>query len=149
MERILATIDRARGDGARLLAGGTRVQGELAAGWFVAPTAFGEVDHDSDLARNEVFGPVQAIVRFRSEDEVLAWANDSPYGLGAYLYTHDLGRIQRFARHLQSGTVAVNGMGRISPATPFGGYKQSGFGREGGRAGIEEMVRRKTVFVAP
>jgi aldehyde dehydrogenase (NAD+) len=107
------------------------------------------VDHDSDLARNEVFGPVQAILRFSSDDEVLDQANDSPFGLGAYLHTRDLGRIQRFIRGLESGTVAVNGMGRISPATPFGGYKQSGFGREGGRAGIEEMVRRKTVFVAP
>jgi aldehyde dehydrogenase (NAD+) len=149
MERILATIERAKSDGATLLAGGERLAGELAGGWFIAPTVFGEVDHHSDLARNEVFGPVQAIVRFSSEDEVLAQVNDSPYGLGAYLHTRDLRRIQRFVRDIESGTVAVNGMGRISPATPFGGYKQSGFGREGGRAGIEEMVRRKTVFVAP
>ena len=149
MERILATIDRARADGADLLAGGQRLDGELAAGWFVAPTVFGGVDHGSDLARNEVFGPVQAVLRFSSEDEALSLANDSPYGLGAYLHTHDLRRIQRFVREIDAGTVAVNGMGRISPATPFGGYKQSGFGREGGRAGIEEMVRRKTVSVAP
>ncbi len=115
----------------------------------MAPTVFGEVDHGSDLARNEVFGPVQAVLRFSSDDEALALANDSPYGLGAYLHTHDLRRIQRFVREIDAGTVAVNGMGRISPATPFGGYKQSGFGREGGRAGIEEMVRRKTVSVAP
>jgi acyl-CoA reductase-like NAD-dependent aldehyde dehydrogenase len=149
VERILATIDRARADGADLLAGGRRLDGELAAGWFVAPTVFGGVDHGSDLARNEVFGPVQAVLRFSSDDEALSLANDSPYGLGAYLHTHDLRRIQRFVREIDAGTVAVNGMGRISPATPFGGYKQSGFGREGGRAGIEEMVRRKTVFVAP
>jgi aldehyde dehydrogenase (NAD+) len=110
---------------------------------------FGEVDHDSDLARNEVFGPVQAVLRFTTEDEVLAKANDSAFGLGAYLHTSDNRRVQRFARELESGTVVVNGMGGISPATPFGGYKQSGFGREGGRAGIEEMVRRKTVFVSP
>jgi aldehyde dehydrogenase (NAD+) len=149
MERILGRIDQARSDGATLLTGGGRLGGELAAGWFVAPTAFGDVDHDSDLARNEVFGPVQAILRFRSDGEVLERANDSPFGLGAYLHTRDLGRIQRFIGGLESGTVVVNGMGRISPATPFGGYKQSGFGREGGRAGIEEMVQRKTVFVAP
>ncbi len=148
MERILGVIDRAKADGATLLAGGGRMGGDLAAGWFVAPTVFGEVDHDSDLARNEVFGPVQAIVRFASEDEVLAKANDSPFGLGAYLHTRDNRRIQRFVRELESGTVVVNGMGGISPATPFGGYKQSGFGREGGRSGIEEMVRRKTVFVS-
>ena len=149
MERILATVGRARSDGAELLAGGGRLGGELAAGWFVEPTVFGEVDHHSDLARNEVFGPVQAILRFRSDDEVLERANDSPFGLAAYLHTADLGRIQRFTRELAAGTVAVNGMGRVSPATPFGGVKQSGFGREGGRAGLEEMVRRKTVFIAP
>jgi aldehyde dehydrogenase (NAD+) len=149
MERILGRIERARSDGATLLAGGTRLGGELADGWFVAPTAFGDVDHQSDLARQEVFGPVQAILRFRTDDEVLERANDSPFGLGAYLHTRDLGRIQRFVRELEAGTVAVNGMGGMSPATPFGGYKQSGYGREGGRAGIEEMVRSKTVFVAP
>jgi len=149
MGRILGVIDRAKGDGAELLAGGARLGGDLADGWFVEPTVFGEVDHDSDLARNEVFGPVQAVLRFTTEDEVLAKANDSAFGLGAYLHTSDNRRVQRFARELESGTVVVNGMGGISPATPFGGYKQSGFGREGGRAGIEEMVRRKTVFVSP
>ena len=89
MERILGVIDRAAADGATLLAGGGRLGGELADGWFVAPTVFGDVDHDSDLARNEVFGPVQAILRFSSEDEVLARANDSPYGLAAYVHTAD------------------------------------------------------------
>ncbi len=147
MERILGVIDRARSDGATLLAGGARLGGELAAGWFVAPTLFGDVDHRSDLARNEVFGPVQSILRFSTEDEVLGLANDSPFGLAAYLYTADNRRIERFVRELDAGTVVVNGPGRISPATPFGGTKQSGFGREGGRAGIEEMVQTKTVFV--
>ncbi|HEY6623105.1 MAG TPA: aldehyde dehydrogenase family protein [Acidimicrobiales bacterium] len=149
MERILGVIDRAQAEGATLLTGGRRLGGDLARGWFVAPTVFGMVDHDSDLARNEVFGPVQAVLRFTSEDDVLAMANDSAFGLGAYLHTSDNHRIQRFVREMESGTVVVNGMGGISPVTPFGGYKQSGFGREGGRAGIEEMVRRKTVFVSP
>ena len=149
LDRILGVIDRAQADGATLLAGGHRLDGDLARGWFVAPTVFGDVDHDSDLARNEVFGPVQAISPFRSEDEALAKANDSPFGLAAYLHTGDVHRIQRFVRELESGTVVVNGRGGISPTTPFGGFKQSGFGREGGRAGIEEMVHRKTVFIAP
>jgi aldehyde dehydrogenase (NAD+) len=149
MERILGVIDRAKGDGATLLTGGERLGGELADGWFVAPTVFGDVDHGSDLARNEVFGPVQAILRFRDEDEVLALANDSVFGLGAYVHTRDSSRLQRMVNGLQAGTVVANGMGGISPATPFGGYKQSGFGREGGRAGIEEFVQRKTVFIAP
>ena len=149
MIRILTTIDRADHDGATLLTGGNRLGGDLADGWFVAPTVFGNVDHQSDLARNEVFGPVQAVLRFTDEDQVLGLANDSRYGLGAYLHTRDNRRIQRFTRDLQAGTVIVNGLGRVTPATPFGGYKQSGFGREGGRAGIEEMVRSKTVLVAP
>jgi aldehyde dehydrogenase (NAD+) len=149
MERILAVIERAKGDGATVLTGGDRLGGELADGWFVAPTVFGDVDHDSDLARNEVFGPVQAILRFTSEDEVLELANDSVFGLGAYVHTRDSSRLQRMVNGLQAGTVVANGMGGISPATPFGGYKQSGFGREGGRAGIEEFLQRKTVFLAP
>jgi aldehyde dehydrogenase (NAD+) len=149
MERILGVVERAKGDGAKVLTGGERLGGELADGWFIAPTVFGDVDHDSDLARNEVFGPVQAILRFKDEDEVLRLANDSVFGLGAYVHTRDSSRLQRMVNGLQAGTVVANGMGGISPATPFGGYKQSGFGREGGRAGIEEFVQRKTVFIAP
>ena len=149
MERILGVIERARSDGATLLSGGVRLGGELASGWFVAPTVFGDVDHGSDLARNEVFGPVQSLLRFSSEDEVLALANDSPFGLAAYLHTSDPRRVERFVRGLEAGTVLVNGSGRISPAAPFGGTKQSGFGREGGRDGIEEMVQTKTVYAEP
>jgi aldehyde dehydrogenase (NAD+) len=147
-KRILRVIRRAEGDGATLLAGGERLGGDLAGGWFVAPTVFGDVDHDSDLARNEVFGPVQAILRFSTEDEVVAKANDSHLGLAAYLHTRDSSRVQRMTGALQAGSVVANGMGGIGPGAPFGGYKQSGFGREGGRAGIEEFVQRKMVFIA-
>jgi aldehyde dehydrogenase (NAD+) len=146
MQRILDVIDRAGADGARLLVGGSRLGGDLAGGWFLAPTVFGDVAHDSDLARNEVFGPVLAVLRFETEEEVLAKANDSSFGLSAYLHTQDVGRIDRFVRRLVVGTVMVNGLGSSSPAVPFGGTKHSGFGREGGRAGIAEMVRYKTVF---
>ena len=147
MHRILGVMARAEAEGATLLTGGSRLGGELADGWFVAPTIFGDVDHDSDLARTEVFGPVLAILRFKTEEEVLAKANDSEFGLSAYLHTQDADRIDRFIRRLDAGTVVVNGMGRTTPAAPFGGTKQSGFGREGGRAGIEEMLRQKAVFV--
>ena len=146
MQRILGVIERAKTDGAKLLAGGSRLGGDLADGWFVAPTVFGEVDHDSDLARNEVFGPVLAVLRFETEDEVLTKANDSDFGLSAYLHTRDTDRIERFVRHLDAGTVVVNAMGRATPAAPFGGTKRSGFGREGGWAGMEEMLRPKTVY---
>ena len=149
MRRILAVIAQAEAEGATLLAGGSRLGGELAHGWFVAPTIFGDVDHDSTLARSEVFGPVLAILRFKTEEEVLEKANDSEFGLSAYLHTRDADRIDRFIRQLDAGTVAVNGIGRTTPAAPFGGTKHSGFGREGGRAGIEEMLRQKTVFTSP
>ena len=146
LERILGVVDRARADGATLLAGGHRLTGDLADGWFVAPTLFGDVHHASALARDEVFGPVQALLRFSADDEALARANDSRYGLAAYVFTADPDRLERFVSGLEAGVVMVNGGGRIGPATPFGGVKQSGFGREGGRSGYDEMVRGKTVL---
>ena len=145
-ERILGVIHRALDEGAgTLLTGGERLGGALAAGYFVAPTVFGDVDHDSSLARDEIFGPVLSVLRFHDEDEVVDKANDSPFGLSAYLHTRDGARAQRIARRLDVGTVIVNGFPGMSPGAPFGGVKQSGFGREGGRAGIEEFVRRKNV----
>lgn len=146
LERILGVIDRAKRDGAMVLAGGSRLGGDLADGWFVAPTVFGGVDQRSALARDEVFGPVQALLRFSSEEEVLGLANDSPYGLAAYVFTNEPDRLERLVGGIDAGVVMVNGGGRIGPATPFGGVKQSGFGREGGRAGYDEMVRGKTVL---
>lgn len=146
MERILGVIARARTDGATLLVGGERLGGDLADGWFIAPAVFGDVDHDSHLAQEEVFGPVQALLRFSTEDEVLAMANDTPYGLSAYVHTADPDRLERLVAGIDAGVVVTNGYGNLSPMTPFGGVKQSGFGREGGRAGIEEMVQLKTVL---
>jgi acyl-CoA reductase-like NAD-dependent aldehyde dehydrogenase len=145
-ERILGVIARAVDESAgNLLTGGRRLDGALADGYFVAPTVFGDVDHDSSLAREEIFGPVLSVLRFHDEDEVVAKANDSDFGLSAYLHTRDSSRAQRVARRLDVGTVIVNGFPGMSPGAPFGGVKQSGFGREGGRAGIEEFVRRKNV----
>ncbi len=149
LERILGVIERARSDGANLLCGGIRAGGALADGYFIAPTVFGDVEHGSDLARHEVFGPVLAILRFSDEDEVVAKANDSTFGLAAYVHSRDVSRIQRIAHQLEAGTVTVNGFPAMSPSAPFGGYKQSGFGREGGRAGIDEFLRSKSVYIAP
>lgn len=144
--RIVGVIQRAIDEGAgTLLTGGRRLDGALADGYFVAPTVFGDVDHDSSLAREEIFGPVLSVLRFHDEDEVVAKANDSDFGLSAYLHTRDSSRAQRVARRLEVGTVIVNGFPGMSPGAPFGGVKQSGFGREGGRAGIEEFVRGKNI----
>jgi acyl-CoA reductase-like NAD-dependent aldehyde dehydrogenase len=142
-ERILGVITRAVDERAgTLLTGGQRLGRD---GWFIAPTVFGEVDHESSLAREEIFGPVLSVLRFHEEEEVVAKANDSDFGLSAYVHTRDGSRAQRVARRLEVGTVIVNGFPGMSPGAPFGGVKQSGFGREGGRAGIEEFVRRKNI----
>jgi acyl-CoA reductase-like NAD-dependent aldehyde dehydrogenase len=146
--RILGVIERAVDEGSgTLLTGGCKLDGDLADGYFVAPTVFGEVDHDSSLAREEIFGPVLSVIRFHDEDEVVAQANDSDFGLSAYVHTRDGARARRVARELEVGTVIVNGFPGMSPGAPFGGVKQSGFGREGGRAGIEEFVRRKNIVL--
>ncbi len=149
-ERIMSVIERAREERAgKLLTGGhpVKLEGELAGGFFIAPTVFGEVDQDSDLARDEIFGPVLSILRFATEDEVVQKANDSPYGLSAIVHTRDIQRAQRMIRRLQAGTVMVNTYAPGTPTAPFGGYKRSGFGREGGRSGIDEFLQLKNVVV--
>ena len=147
--RILAIIERAAagGDG-RLLTGGERMGGELAAGYFIRPTVFGDVDNSSDLAQNEIFGPVLSIVRFHDEDEAVALANGTAYGLGGIVFTNDLRRAHRLAARLDAGSIGINAFPPMPPSAPFGGVKQSGFGREGGRAGIDEFLRQKNVYVS-
>jgi aldehyde dehydrogenase (NAD+) len=147
-ERVLGVIQRAQSEGAgRLLTGGERLGSGLAAGWFVAPTVFGEVDQGSHLAQREIFGPVLSILRFREEDEVVAKANATAYGLAAYVHTADVTRALRVANQLEAGVVTINAFPTMSPTTPFGGVKDSGFGREGGRAGLDEFVRTKNVLL--
>lgn len=147
-QRILGVIDRAKAEaGGVLVTGGGRGTGELAAGAYVEPTIFAGIDHDSHLAREEVFGPVLSILRFSTEEEVVAKSNDSRFGLGAYLHTNDLRRAHRMAASLEAGAIAINGGLPMGPNMPFGGYKQSGFGREGGRAGLEEFMQLKQVLV--
>ncbi|MDB5583878.1 MAG: aldehyde dehydrogenase [Bradyrhizobium sp.] len=146
--RIIAVIDKAKQESpGKLVAGGKRAGGALAEGFFIEPTIFADVAHDSALAREEVFGPVLAVVRFADEAEALAKANDSRFGLGAYVHTNDLRRAHRMAAGLEVGAVSINGMLPMSPNLPFGGYKQSGFGREGGRAGLDEFMQIKSVML--
>ena len=147
-QRIVGTVEAAasRGDG-RLLAGGRRLGGDLAEGFFVEPTVFGEVDNSSPIAREEIFGPVLSLVRFGDEAEALGIANDSPYGLGGLVFTRDVARAHRMADRLQVGSVGINAFAPMPPSAPFGGVKQSGFGREGGLAGVEEFLRPKNVYV--
>lgn len=147
--RILGVIDRTRAEGAaRLVAGGERLGGALSGGFFLQPTVFADVAPGSSLEQNEVFGPVLAITPFETEEEALAIANGTRYGLGAYLHTRDIDRAQAFAEKLEAGYVNVNGFAMMAPTAPFGGYKQSGVGRAGGRLGLEEFLQVKNVFIA-
>ena len=147
-QRIVAEVEAAaaRGDG-RLLTGGRRLGGDLAEGFFVEPTVFGDVDNSSPIAQQEIFGPVLSLVRFGDEDEALRIANDSPYGLGGLVFTRDIARAHRVAGRLEAGSVGINAFAPMPPSAPFGGVKQSGFGREGGLAGVEEFLRPKNVYV--
>jgi aldehyde dehydrogenase (NAD+) len=132
---------------ARLVTGGERLEGDLSHGFFIKPTVFADVDNSSRLAQEEVFGPVLAVMPFSTEEEAIAKANDTRYGLAAYLHTADLVRAHRVADELEAGYVSVNSFPPMTASAPFGGVKSSGFGREGGRAGIEEYVHHKNVYV--
>jgi aldehyde dehydrogenase (NAD+) len=146
LERVLGFIERAQEAGAKLVTGGDRPAGDLAAGNFVRPTVFADVHNDMEIAREEVFGPVLAVVPFADEDEAVRLANDTEYGLGAGVYTTDGRRAFRVARRLRAGTVGINGF-QLEPHLPFGGFKQSGLGREGGRAAFEAYTELKTVLM--
>ena len=146
LDRVLGLIDEGRAGGARLVAGGERLGGELAQGNYVAPTLFADVDNRSTIAQQEIFGPVLSVLPFTDEAEAIALANDTDYGLGASVYTTNIQRALRIAKAVRSGTFGINGYG-IEPHAPFGGYKTSGLGREGGRAAIESFTELKTVMV--
>ena len=148
LDRILATVDQAKRDGARLITGGARIGGPLADGYLLEPTVFADVDPRSDLAQHEVFGPVLAITPFDTEEEAIAIANNTRYGLSAYVQTNDLRRAHRLAEALVCGEVLVNGAANLAVHRPFGGLGISGFGKEGGRHGIEEFLRVKSVGIA-
>jgi aldehyde dehydrogenase (NAD+) len=147
-ERILGYVNEATATGAgRLVAGGNRLGGELADGYFVQPTVIADVDNGSRIAQEEVFGPVLAVIRFHDEDEAVRIANDSRFGLAAYVHTNDLVRAHRVVDDLDAGFISINSFPAMVATAPFGGNKASGFGREGGRAGIEEYVQQKNVYL--
>ncbi len=144
MDRVLGFIDRARAEGARLVAGGHRAGNE---GFFVAPTVFADVTDGMEIAREEVFGPVMAVLPFDTEDEAVARANASPYGLSAGVMTRDLARAHRVIARLDAGTCWINAYNLTPVEAPFGGVKLSGVGRENGRAAVAHYTRVKSVYV--
>ncbi|MBC9821444.1 NAD-dependent succinate-semialdehyde dehydrogenase [Terrabacter sp. MAHUQ-38] len=144
-DKVSALVDDAVSKGAKVLVGGTAPDGD---GWFYEPTVLADVPTDADMAREEIFGPVAPVTTFRTDAEAIRLANDTEYGLVAYLFTRDLSRAIAMSEALEYGMVGVN-QGIVSnPAAPFGGVKASGVGREGGFEGIEEYLETKYVGIA-
>lgn len=146
--KILSFIEAAKGDGAQLVAGGGRADGPgLEKGFFVQPTIFADVRNDMKVAAEEIFGPVLSIIPFDDEDEAVQIANDTPYGLASGVWSQDIDRCMRMMRAIKSGVVWVNTYRQAAPQLPFGGMKDSGYGRVRGHAGILEWLQTKTVFI--
>jgi aldehyde dehydrogenase (NAD+) len=141
-DRVAAYIDKGVAEGARLVVGGSDRPHEQ--GHYVSPTVFADVTTDMTIAQEEIFGPVLSILRYADEDEALAIANDSIYGLAGGVWSADQDRATAFARRMRTGQVDING-GAFNPSAPFGGYKRSGVGRELGRYGVEEFLQPKSM----
>lgn len=150
MEKVLRYIDIAKGEGATCVLGGQRAtRPECGDGWFVEPTIFTDVRNDMRIAREEVFGPVLSVIKFSSDEEAVQIANDTPYGLAAGVWTTSLERAFVMPKRLMAGTVWVNAYRVVSFLAPFGGFKDSGLGRENGLDAIYEYLEAKSVFVNP
>lgn len=148
-DKVVEYIEVAKREGATCVLGGGPYRGEGArGGQFVSPTIFTGVDNTMRIAREEVFGPVLAVIPFDTEEEAYAIANDTAYGLGAGVWTSDIGRAFRASEQIQAGTVWVNTYRALSYTSPFGGYKRSGLGREGGLESIKEYVQTKSVWIS-
>jgi phenylacetaldehyde dehydrogenase len=144
LTRVTGYLESGRSDGAHTVTGGKRTGDK---GYFVEPTVLVDTTPEMKIMREEIFGPVVAATPFSSAEEVIAYANDTTYGLAASIWTKDVKKAHNFARRVKAGTVCVNCWGEGDTSTPFGGYKQSGWGRENGREGIEEYTQIKTVVM--
>jgi betaine-aldehyde dehydrogenase len=147
-ERVMDYIEIGRAEGATVVVGGEPPTGdEFAAGAYLMPTVFDNVTNDMRIAREEIFGPVVAIIPFDSEDEAIRLANDTPYGLSGSVWSRDIGRALRTARAMEAGVISVNSNSSVHTEAPFGGYKMSGIGRELGMHAIELYTELKNVYV--
>jgi acyl-CoA reductase-like NAD-dependent aldehyde dehydrogenase len=143
-QRVRGYIEKGRAEGARLVTGGDEPPEGLDSGYFVRPTIFSDVTGDMTIAQEEIFGPVLAIMPYEDEDDAVRIANDSIYGLAGGVWSGDEERAKRVAIRIRTGQVEING-GAFNPLAPFGGYKQSGHGREMGRYGLEEFLEAKSL----
>ena len=147
-ERILSFIRSAKDNGARLMTGGDAArEGELKDGLFVQPTIFADVSNDMPVAREEIFGPVLSVIPFDTEEEAIAIANDTNFGLASGIWTQSLNRMHRVSAELRAGMVWVNTYRAVAAQTPFGGVKDSGYGRERGEEGMKEFLTTKNVMI--
>jgi acyl-CoA reductase-like NAD-dependent aldehyde dehydrogenase len=148
LERVQSMVAAAKGDGAHVVAGGERVTvAGHPDGFFFAPTILADVGNDATIAQNEVFGPVLNVLPFESEDEAVALANATRFGLAAGVWTRDVKRAHRVARKIRAGTVWVNTYRAITFNSPFGGYKESGFGRVNGAEAVDGFLQTKSVWI--
>ena len=145
-ERVRGYIRQGIAEGARLVTGGAEPPAGLTKGYYVRPTVFADVRNDMSIAQDEIFGPVLAIIAYEDEDDAVHIANDTIYGLAGAVWSSDAERAKAVARRLRTGQVAING-GRFNPLAPFGGYKQSGHGRELGKYGLEEYLQVKALLL--
>lgn len=147
-EKILSYVEIGRQEGARLICGGERLtEGELAKGCFMRPTLLADVTNDMRVAQEEIFGPVACILKFKDEDEVIRMANDNAYGLGGAVWTRDLNRAIRVSRGIETGRMWVNTYNQIPEGSPFGGYKESGIGRETHKVILEHYTQMKNIMI--
>ena len=147
MERVLDYMKIGKDEGAQLRAGGERLEGDLAEGYFVAPTVFANANNDMRIAREEIFGPVATIIPFDTMDEALKLANDTEYGLGGAVWTTNLSKAMKFVHTVKAGKLWVNCYGHQDQAMGFSGTKQSGYGMKGGAAHIEGFLYEKSVCI--
>lgn len=148
LDRVVNYFAVGRDEGATVLVGGERlVEGELANGYFVAPTIFSDVRDDMRVAREEIFGPVVSAIAFDDVDDLIARANATSFGLGSGVWTQNVAKAHRFAKAIRAGSVWINCYNLMDPAVPFGGYKMSGYGREGGVQHLDEFLETKAVWI--
>ncbi len=147
MDTVMSYIEAGKAEGAKLVCGGERADIGTGKGYFVKPTIFDDVDVDMRISREEIFGPVLATIRFQDTEDAIAKGNATVYGLAAAVWTRDVSKAHRVARALKAGTVWVNTYNLYDPALPFGGFKESGFGRDQGRDALEKYTQTKSVWV--